>query len=300
MTEPYDAVIVGGGPAGLTAAIYLGRFRRKVLVVDSGRSRLGWIPRSHNHPGFPDGIIGQDLLGRMRQQALLYGALIMPGQVDSARKERELYQLQVGDKTLTASYVVLASGVVDNPVPLPGVFDAVQRGLIRMCPICDGYEVIDQRVGVLGDGRQGVDEAIFIQTYSRSITLIHIGGPDALCPEDRRDLEAAGIDLVETAITQVRVVGDRIRAIDFGAGVQREFDSVYSALGTTPQNDLAEMLGAVTDPGGCLQVDAHQQTSVDGFYAAGDLVRGLNQISVAQGEGAIAATDIHNRLRKGG
>jgi len=294
----YDAVIVGGGPAGLTAAIYLGRFRRRVLVIDGGASRLGWIPRSHNHPGFPDGVVGRELLDAMTSQARKYGAEIRQSQVESVRQEDGVFHLGAGGMEISARFVVLASGVIDNPIPLPEVFDAVQRGVIRMCPICDAYEVIGQRVGVLGDSRHGVDEAIFLRTYTGDLTLIHVGSPSDLDDQARRDLQAAGVELVETAIAAVRVEGDRIRALDFGEGDVRELDSVYSALGATPQNALAAQLGAATDPAGYLRVNDHQQTSVDGFYAAGDLVRGLNQISIAQGEGSIAATDIHNRLRR--
>jgi thioredoxin reductase (NADPH) len=298
--EPYDAVIVGGGPAGLTAAIYLGRFRRRALVIDAGESRLSWIPRSHNHPGFPDGVVGRELLEAMRVQARRYGAEIRAGEVDALSRDGDLFGLRFGDQTAAAPYVILANGVRDNEVPLPDVFGAVQRGLIRMCPICDGYELIDQRIGVLGDAPRAVGEARFLRTYSQAVTLVHVGPPDALSADDRRRLAQLDIALVETALAQVQLVGDRIRALDFGQGDIREFDALYSALGITARSELAVAAGAAVDEAGALQVSAHQQTTVDGLYAAGDLVRGLNQISIAQAEGAIAATDIHNRLRQSG
>jgi thioredoxin reductase (NADPH) len=210
------------------------------------------------------------------------------------------FRLQWGEATVAARYVILASGVRDNEAPLPDVFDAVQRGLIRMCPICDAYELIDRRIGVLGDGPRVLAEARFLQTYSRAVTVIHIGPPEALSADDRRQAEAAGLGLVETSTAQVRLDGDRIRALDLGDGDVREFDAVYSALGVRPCSELALEAGAAADADGNLRVDAHQQTTVAGLYAAGDLVRGLNQISIAQAEGAIAATDIHNRLRGAG
>jgi len=298
MTSAYDAIIVGGGPAGLTAAIYLGRFRRRFIVIDAGQSRLGWIPRSHNHPGFPGGVAGKELLAAMREQAQHYGAQILNAEAEAIRKEGDWFYLTAGGETFSAPYVICATGVTDNAVPLADLFGAVQSGLIRMCPICDAYELIDQRIGVLGDGPKAVAEALFLRRYSPHVALIHIGPGEALGPEARAEAQAAEVPIINTVSAAVRLEGDRIRAVDLADGGVWEFDAVYSALGTTARNALAFQLGAITDAAGCLQVSDHQETSVAGFYAAGDLVRGLNQISIAQAEGAIAATDIHNRLRR--
>ena len=295
--EPLDALVVGGGPGGLTAAIYLARFRRRFLVVENGESRLSWIPRTHNHPGFPDGIEGPVLLQRMREQAERYGAQIRRATVDGVRREDGLFiaTLDSGEE-IAARKLLLATGVVDNEPKLPAFFQAVRKGLIRICPICDGYEVTDQAVGVIGDGDKGAREALFLRIYTDRLTVIHVGAPQNLSQESREKLAAAQIEVIETPIEQVVIEHDRIAALDFGEGRQVRFDSVYSALGSTPQWRLAEGLGAETDPAGCLHVGGHQETSIEGCYAAGDLVRGLNQISVAEGEAAIAATDIHNRL----
>lgn len=301
MSEVYDAVVVGAGPGGLTAAIYLGRFRRRFVVIHDGDARAGWIPTSHNHPGFPDGIGGPDLLARMTAQAERYGARLMRGKVERIERADGLFHLTVATgETLAARHVLLATGVTDNEPKLPDLFDLVQKGLIRICPICDGYEVIGQTVGVIGNGEKGAREATFLRTYSDAVTLIHVGEPQILGAEARRALAEQGVDIVDSAITAVQIEDDHIRALDFGSGGMRAFDAVYSALGSTPRAMLADQLGAESDPGGCLQVDGHQQTSVPGLYAAGDLVRGLNQISVAQAEAAIAATDIHNQLRAAG
>lgn len=296
-SEPLDALIVGGGPGGLTAAIYLARFRRRFLVVENDESRLSWIPRTHNHPGFPDGIEGPVLLKRMRAQAKRYGAQIDRALVETVRFKDGLFiaSLEHGGE-IRARKLLLATGVIDNEPKLPAFFQSVRKGLIRICPICDGYEVQDQAVGVIGDGDKGAREALFLRIYTDRLTVIHVGEPKALPDESRRRLQEAGIEVIETPIEQVCIEQDRIAALDFGEGRVVHFDSVYSALGATPRWTLAQGLGAVTDPAGCLRVGEHQETSVEGCYAAGDLVRGLNQISVAEGEGAIAATDIHNRL----
>lgn len=293
----WDAVIVGGGPAGLTGAIYLGRFRRNVLVVESGQSRAWRIPRTHNHPGFPNGIEGPDLLGRIHAQAEKYGAKFQEAVVTGLSKTPDgLFEVSVGDTSIRARFVLLATGVLDHDPELPGVDRAVERGLLRICPICDAYEVIGKKMGVIGGGSHSVREALFLRSYSEDVTLIHIREEAALSSEDRRELRAANVDLIESSIDSVVIENDVIEGFDVG-GAEWRFDVVYSALGTSPQSALARDAGAAVNDAGCLEVSDHQQTSLDGLYAAGDLVRGLNQISVAQGEAAIAATDIHNRLR---
>jgi thioredoxin reductase (NADPH) len=300
----YDCVVVGAGPAGLTAAIYLARFRRDVLVLETGESRAAWIPRTRNHPGFPGGVRGKVLLARMRRQAESFGAPIERARVTALAADAEGFRLSIDaaradDRPLLARKVILATGVADHPPPLPGVRRAVARGLVRVCPICDGYEVIDRKVAVLGDDAHAAAEALFLTTFTPSVTLIH-GGPAEALPEAlRRQLDEAGVEVLETPIASVRLDAGRLDAICFGAGEPRRFDTVYSALGVTPRNDLAVAAGARLDESGRLIVGDHQETSVAGLYAAGDVVRGLNQISTAEGEAAIAATDAHNALRTG-
>ncbi|HEY8614845.1 NAD(P)/FAD-dependent oxidoreductase [Phenylobacterium sp.] len=291
-----DCLVVGAGPAGLTAAIYLARFRRDFLVIDSAASRAGWIPRSHNHPGFPAGIRGKTLLARMRTQAEKYGAQFRLGRVEDLKRDGDLFVAGTTIGELRARTVILATGVMDNEPNLPGLDAAVSKGLVRICPICDGYEVIGQRVGVLSHDAHGAAEARFITTYSDQVTLIHVGAPDALPAEERQRLAADGIELIETAVDSVALEKRRITALSFN-GQPREFDVIYSALGVTPRTQLAMKAGAKLEESGRLVVGDHQETTVPGLYAAGDVVRGLNQISTAQGEAATAATDIHNRLR---
>ena len=295
MTTEIDVLVVGAGPAGLTAATYLGRFRRSVLVADGGHPRAGWIPLSHNMPGFPAGITGDAILARMREQALEYGAIIEPGRVDDIRSDGAGFVADLNGRTVRARAVLLATGVVDHHPDLPGVERAIERSLVRICPICDGFEATDKAVAVIGNSDMGVREAAFIRTYSDRVTLIHIGPPDQLTERDA--LARLGIELVETPIETVRLEGDRVTALCWN-GEFRAFDLVYSALGTSANAELASALDCRLAEDGRLEVDLHQRTSIPDLYAAGDIVRGLNQIAVATAEAAVAATAIHNSLRQ--
>jgi thioredoxin reductase (NADPH) len=298
-----DCLIVGGGPAGLAAAVYLARFRRSVLVVDGGASRAALIPRSHNLPGFPEGIAGPDLLRRQRLQAERYGASVVAGTVAHlARRDDGAFAARIerpggGTDEALARTVLLCTGAVDVEPDLPDIPDAIGRGLVRHCPVCDGFEVIGQRIGVIGRDDNAVGEAIFLRTYSEDVTLLTLGGAATLCPDSRARLRDARIELVEAPVTEVAIEDGRIAAICLGDGRRERFATLYSALGCRVRSELAGRIGARHDSNGSLFVDEHQGTNVPGVWAAGDVVCGLNQISVAHGQAAIAAADIHRHLR---
>lgn len=294
MSDP-EVLVIGAGPAGLVAATYLARFRRRVLVADGGAPRARWIPVSHNLPGFPQGITGEAILRRMTEQALEYDAVIERGRVERLQPEGDDFRASLNGREIRVRAVLLATGVVDHHPDLPGVDRAIERSLVRICPICDGYEAIDKAVAVIGKDDAGAREAAFLRTYSDRVTLIHVGPPEALTEED--ELQRLAIELIRSPIDNVRLEGDRVTALSWG-GSFRVFDLVYSALGTSPNADLARALNARLGDDQRLAVDDHQQTSVPGLYAAGDVVRGLNQIAVAGAEAAIAATAIHNALRE--
>ncbi|MBA4804633.1 MAG: NAD(P)/FAD-dependent oxidoreductase [Brevundimonas sp.] len=294
MNDP-EVLVIGAGPAGLTAATYLARFRRKVLVADGGAPRACWIPVSHNMPGFPEGVTGDAILSRMAEQAQEYGAVIEPGAVGAMARDGDGFRARLNGRDLHPRAVLLATGVEDHHPELPGVERAIEHAIVRICPICDGYEATGKAVAVIGRDDRGAREAAFIRTYSDRVTLIHVGEPDALTTVP--DLRRLGVELVLARIEDVHLEDRRVTALAWGGEV-RNFDLVYSALGTSPNRALADAVEARLDEDGRLLVDAHQGTSVPGLYAAGDVVRGLNQIAVATAEAAIAATAIHNRLRQ--
>jgi thioredoxin reductase (NADPH) len=298
-----DCLVIGGGPAGLTAAIYLGRFGRRFLVVDAGEPRAAWIPVSHNIPFFAGGIPGPDILARQRDHAGQYGTRVLAGTVTELRKTPDGYFVATveekggGARRIEARRALLATGSIDVEPDLPDLPDAVRRGLVRYCPICDGYEARGRRTAVIGHGARGAGEAGFIaRTYSDDVTLLTLGQPmDGLGPEERERLEGQGVRIVEQPVAALDVRDGQIAALRTGGGQELRFEVLYSALGLKYRTGLARDLGAEHDAQGALVVDPHNQTSVKGLYAAGDVARGLDQIVVAMGHAAVAATHIHNR-----
>lgn len=296
--QPLDCLIVGGGPGGLTAAIYLARFRRRFLLVDAGQSRASWIPRSHNHPGFPEGVNGNELLERMRAQLSGHGESVRQGTVTAIAFEPDgSFTATVDGQTFKAAHIILATGIVDIEPPLPNAQEAVRRGLVRQCPICDGYEMIDRKLAVIGRGTQGLGEALFLRTYTADLTLVTLGHPLELDDENRRRMETAGIRVMEAPLVEIAIEDDRIARIVLADGTALTVDVIYSALGVHPRADLAAALGVELQPDRRIVTDPHQRTSIEGCYAIGDIVTGLNQLGVAMSQGEIAAVNIHNRLR---
>ncbi len=299
MEKTLDCLIIGGGPAGLTAAIYLSRFHLDIMVVDGGKSRAAWIPTSHNHAGFPDGINGEELLRRMREQAQLYGSKIESGQVTKVEQiDDGDWVAEWGSGPIAARSVLLATGVTNRRPPMDMELhdDAMARGLIRYCPICDGYEVTDEKVAVIGTGERGMAEARFLRSYTADLTLVSPDLPHELDKELRAELDEMGVTVIDGPVTGIEP-GDETIALVTASG-RHDFASVYPALGSDTHTLLAEMVGASLAGDACVKVDSHQRTGVPGIYAAGDLVLGLDQISHAMGEGGVAATTIRNDLAK--
>lgn len=292
-----DCLIVGGGPAGLTAAIYLARFRREVRVIDAGSSRASLIPTSHNYPGFPQGIGGRELLGRLREQARRYGAALTAGYVSALEAGDDGFLASFGTDAIEARTVLLATGVVDIEPELPNLKDAIRSGLVRHCPICDGYEVIDRKVAVIGRGRQGVNEALFIRHYTEELTLFTLGAQHEITGEDRIALDARGIAFVDEPLREVCRERGAIIGLTVASGKTYRFDTLYSALGCNVRSELARAIGAACDGVGQIVVDEKLRTTIPKVWAVGDVANDLNQIAVATGHAAIAATSIHNLLR---
>jgi len=292
-----DCIIVGAGPAGLTAAIYLARFHLNIRLFDSGNSRAALIPCTHNHAGFPEGISGKELLARMFEQAQRYGAQRELARVTRLRREEDGFVVEAEGREFRARTVLMATGTINNrPDGFPEALhaQALAEGALRYCPICDGYEVTDKRVAVIGSGTHGTAEAIFLRGYTRDLTLIAPGAEHELDAQCAAKLEAAGIVRVDGPCGNYALEDGQL-ALDTAHG-RMSFDSVYPALGSRVRSELAVEAGAMASADECLVVDSHQRTNIEGLFAAGDVVKGRDDISHAMGEGVVAATTIRNYL----
>lgn len=286
----FDCVIIGGGPAGLMAAIYLARFRRSVCVVDAGASRAALIPRSHNVPGFVHGLSGTELIERMSAQLDEFAVARVRAEVTWLRRHEDGFQLRWNGETLAAATVILASGIVDNHPPFSEWREAVADGVLRYCPVCDAFEASGRRIGIIGPLHRAAGKALFMRGYSRDVTLLATDDQSA-SPE----LTDTGIEVVAAPGVHLRRSGEGIEAV-LADGRTLQFDMVYPAMGAEVRSQLAMSLRAEHNTEGFLKVDAHQRTSVHGLYGIGDVVTDLHQISVAFGHAAVAACNIHHGL----
>ena len=288
-----DCLVIGGGPAGLTAATYLARFRRNVLLVDAGESRARWIPASHNCPGFPFGVAGNELLTRFREHAEQYQVPVVNSTIDTLVRRGERFFAHAGTRQWQARSIILATGVVDLLPDIDGVEEAIATGAIRLCAVCDGYEAKDDAIAVLGTAKEAVAHGEFLRTFSRSVTAIATDGL-AKGPDLQQRAAANGLAL-RPAPERWQLVEGGCEAF-FADGSRQHFDTLYPVLGADVQSSLVSKLGAEMDDEGALIVDDHMETSIRGVFAIGDVVSALNQISVAVGHAAIAATAVHRNL----
>jgi thioredoxin reductase (NADPH) len=293
-----DCLIVGGGVAGLTAALYMGRYKRRALVVDDDGSRLKRIPRTRNVPGFPDGIEGPQLLARLRAQAARYRVPMEAARIECVQQLPDgSFRAQAGDRSWQARFLLLATGARDVEPEIEGILDATLAGQVRYCPICDGYETEGRRVAVLGRAGHGLRESLFLANWVNELTWLSMATQEEVPAADLAQLRAAGVRIADSPPQRIDcgVDGAGVR-VQLQDGRRLEFDMLYPALGLHHACELATALGARACEDGQLEVDRHQQTTVEGLYVAGDVAMDLNQISVAAGHAAIAATAIHNRL----
>lgn len=309
-----DCLVVGAGPAGLTAGLYLARYGRSFLLADAGDPRAAWIPVSHNIPFFPEGVSGPDILARGRGSLAPYGTKVMAAEVSEMRLrpgggfEASLRLPDGARRQVAARHALLATGADDHDPPLPELRHAVRRGLIRYCPICDGYEARGKRVAVVGHRDRALREAAFIAgTYGVEVAVFAFPGPSEEAPDGRdavdhdlgpdSDASSPGVSFVREPVASLGLSDDGLAVVTTRDGAEHRFDTIYSAMGLSPRSGLAAALGAERNEDGALVIDHHGRTSVGGLYAAGGVARGLDQVVIAMGQAAAAATDIHNQLR---
>jgi thioredoxin reductase (NADPH) len=295
--QSVDCVVVGGGPSGLTAATYLGRFRRDVLLIDDGKSRARWIPKTHNLIGYTEGIGGPELLKRMRDQATAYDAKILHAQVMSISVMGDWdFRITAGDETIQARAVIIATGGLDVEPDLPDIRQAVQAGLVRYCPICDAFEAKGRRIALISYGECRIKEALLLRAYTSDLTVLTLGRDMKIGAQEAEQLEQCAIKIEPAPIMRFSREGAVIAAWPLDGQPPLLFETIYCALGTRFRSELGIALGVEADADGALIVAGHQRTNVPGLYAVGDVVQGLSQITVAAAHAAVAATDVNAHL----
>lgn len=290
-----DCLIVGGGPGGLMAAIYLARFHRNVRVIDDGDSRASLISNSYNFPGSETGISGPELLEHLRKQARQFGATLEAGHVADLRRVKDGFIAQAGGREFAARTIILATGIVDEKPTLPSMRKFIYQGAVRFCPVCDGYEATDKRVGVMGPLSHAVKKALFMRAYTKDVLILPTDAHPKIRAEDREMLEAAGIPVPGEAVTDIVDTGPTVTA-ELANGERIERDVLYISMGAEVRTNLAQKIGAKTNDEAYLETDQYQCTNIPNLYAVGDITAELSQIIVALGQAAVAATHINKTL----
>ena len=297
--EIFEIAIVGAGPAGLSAALYAARFCRSTLVLHDGKARASRIAKTYNVTGFDEGITGPDLVERMTNHAEQYGAQLVQATVATAVRKDGVFELSSADgETRRAKSLILATGIILNQIALDGATHeaAIANDVLRYCPVCDGYEHRGKRIAVVGCDLSGASEALFLRQFSDDITLLPKACAE-LTTKEVSDLAAAGVETITAPITRYAPQADCMEIYVEGQADPLRFDVLYPALGVTPRSELADCFSLPLNDCGNTDPASPFGTPVPGLFCAGDLVDGLDQVTVAIGHGAVAATKAHNWLR---
>ena len=297
MIGTFDVAIVGGGPAGLTAGIFLARYLHAVVLVDSGDPR-NWETRGVN------GFLGRpsvkpaELRESGRDEARKYGVTLLDDCVDrvTIRSEECLELALHGGRSLQARRLLLAIGLKDVWPAIPGL-ERVYGETAHVCPDCDGYECRDRKIVVIGSGRKAVGMALNLTTWTREIIICTNGAPPAMeDPEYCAKLDALNIPILTERILRVDAKRGKVHCLELESGMALDAERIFFAIGQYPADDLGAQLSCERDEGGHIVVDRHYHTSVRNVFAAGDIVPGSQLAIAAAADGAIAALAIHKSL----
>jgi len=296
MSDSYDITIVGGGPAGLTGALFLARYLHSVVVIDS-RDPRNWEARGINGYLGLHGITPPELRERGRTEAARYGAQLVDGCVSTIRQEEEdrFVTTLDGGRTFASQRLLLAIGIKDVWPQIPGL-DRCYGQTVHHCPDCDGHESRDKCTVVIASGRSAAGMALSLSTWTRDITICTNGKPDGIEPAVRAKLNGLAIRVVERPIVRLESDGAEVRALVLDDDSRLHCDRIFFAIGHYPADDLGVQLGCKRDDEGLIVVDDKYRTSVRNVFAAGDITPGPHLAIAAAGGGAIAALAIHASL----
>jgi thioredoxin reductase (NADPH) len=301
----YDVIIVGGGAAGLSAAIYLQRYRLSCLIVEKGRGRSFWMQELRNYLGLPPETPGRDLLQQGQKHSLELGADYLRGYVENVHDEGETFavKVKVGREdsiypVFRARYVIAASGIIDNLPHLENmqnVYDYAGYNL-HVCLICDGYEMADKRCGLFVGSEGAINTAFVLNWFTPYITVF-TNGQVEVGDEMRQKLRDHGYPLVETPIQQFLGHNHEMNGVELTDGSTVELDTGLVSMGSHYFNEYLRELD-LEWKGSNLVTDSMCRTSHPRLFAVGDLKEGINQVSIAVADGTLAATAIWRDIRR--
>lgn len=290
-----EVIVVGGGIAGLSAAIYLGRGQRDALLVDSGHSMAKWEPKVENYLGFPKGVDGEDLLKFGRKQAQRHEVEFANDEIASARKQGHVFILAGKKREYRAQRLLLATGIFHIPPDIPGVRECLGYSMF-FCKDCDGFRVRGKRIAIIGANNEAVEYALGMLYYSPCVIVATNGEKIRWSKQHAEWLREYEISVQAECITGVEHRRRKILSLAFADGRRLKIDYIFTTRGDIFHTDLAEQLGARLDREGQIEIDHCMRTSVPRLYAAGCVTPANCQIVIAAGQGAIAAQAINRDL----
>lgn len=290
-----EVIIIGGGLAGLSAALYLGRSRRDTLLIHSGRSMAKWEAGVENYLGLSDGIAGTDLLDRGMEQAVRFEVEVAEDEVTSVMTNGEMFQIEGRQGSYNAKRVMIATGLTHLPPEIPGVRECLGKSLF-FCKDCDAYSVQGQRLVVIGRNNEAVDYALGMLLFTPSVALA-TNGREAQWDKDHAGwLKEYQIPMRQDGILALEHEAGRLPTLTFACGEPAQVDAIFTTRGDVPHSALALGAGACVDTEGQIIVDDRLRTTVPGLYAAGCVTPANCQMIIAAGQGATAAQAINRDL----
>jgi thioredoxin reductase len=293
----YDVIIIGGGPAGMNAAVVLGRSQRKVLIFDRGTHRNARSSGIHNYLAC-DGILPAEFLQAASKEVRKYGVSFLKREiVNVAKLADELFEIKDSKENIyRAKRLLIATGVKDKMPKVEG-FDQYYGKFIFHCPYCDGWEVRNRKIAVYARNKNGTELALALKTWSPDVTLL-TDGKNLLKEPERKLLSKNKVRLVSDRINMVSGTKTKLRRVEFVNGNMLDCDAIFFVNGYEQQSKLAEELGCNLGKQGTVLTNRMQETNIKGLYVAGDASKDVQFVVVAAAEGAKAGVAINKDLQK--
>lgn len=292
----WEVVVIGGGVAGLSAAVYLGRSRRRTLIIDSGHSMAKWEPLVENYLGFPEGISGSAFLDRSREQAGRFGAERAEDEIGDIQADGAgRFRVAGREAVYYGTRVLLATGLTHVLPDIPGATVCLGKSVF-FCKDCDAFRVQGRPLGVLGTRDEAARYALAMLAFSPSVMIATNGEQPAWNPYLQERLREYGVAVRRERVTEMVHDQGRLRALRWQSGGSSQLEALFVTRGDVFHTQLAERLGAQQDKDGQLIVDAEMKTTVPGLYAAGCLTPANCQMIIAAGQGATAGQAINRDL----